>query len=84
MYGDAIYGAGAAATSGAGAGNGRVEAAAANMGAGARAAANNGAGNCAASGVAIAWLIACALYDVAMGKIAPNATDTTIAKTMKI
>lgn len=89
---DATYGAGpAAATSGAGpaasgkgAGTGNGPAAA-KTGAGAGAAAINGAGAKGAGyeGYATAWLIACELYDVAYGKMPPNATDTTIAKTVK-
>lgn len=87
---DATYGAGpAAATSGAGpaasgkgAGTGNGPAAAKT---GAGAAAINGAGAKGAGyeGYATAWLIACELYDVAYGKMPPNATDTTIAKTVK-
>lgn len=52
---------------------------------GAGAAATIGAANGAAAiGVATAWLIVCALYDEAYGRMPPKAAEKNIAKTTKI
>lgn len=53
-------------------------------GVGAAAATIGAAANGVAIGVAMAWLIVCALYDEAYGKILPKAAEQNMAKTTKI